>query len=67
MNSPRTSNDPRYEGDKRERAAALYAKHGSVRAVAEEMEVTVRRAWEYLRDAGVEMNKRGRPRKEVSE
>lgn len=64
MTAPRSSSDPRYKGNQRTRAAELYAELGSVRAVAEEMGVSVRRAWEYLSEAGVDMRPPGRPKKE---
>lgn len=62
--APRESNDPRYLIERRDEAAALYAELGSVRRVAAEMDVSTRRAWEYLVDAGVEMNRPGRPKGE---
>ena len=64
MTTP-ASKDPRFDQSKREQAAALYSELGSVRAVAEEMDVSVRRAWQYLDDAGVEMRRPGRPKGEV--
>jgi len=62
--APRESSDPRYDAAKRTTAAELYAELGSVRAVAERMGVTTRRAWQFLNDAGVTMNKPGRPKGE---
>ena len=63
----RESNDPRYDEEKRTRAAALYEEHQSVRKVAEELGVSVRRAWELLSDSGVKMRAPGRPRGERNE
>lgn len=67
--------DPRYRADRRLEAARLYkpATEGgeglSVRGVAERMDVSVRRAWEFLNDAAqdglVTMRHEGRPPKEV--
>jgi transposase-like protein len=62
--TPRADRDPRYDEEKREQAAALYAEHSSVRAVAAEMGLSARRVWELLRDAGVEMRPVGRPKGE---
>ena len=57
--------DPRYRPEKREQARTLYVDEKlSVRGVAERMEISTRRAWELLHDAGVEMRPEGRPRKE---
>ena len=55
------SGDPRYLQERREEAAAIYFRTRSVRKVAQEMGVSVSRAHAYLQDAGVEMQKPGRP------
>jgi hypothetical protein len=67
MSRIRSSHDPRYDEGKRREAAELYESGLSVREVAERMEVSVRRAWEFLDDAGVEMRPAGRPKTEKGE
>jgi hypothetical protein len=59
----RTSDDPRFDAEKRERAKELYEgmDRPSVRAVAEKLDLSVSRTWTLLDEAGVDLNPQGRP------
>jgi hypothetical protein len=45
---------PNYEPKLRSQAKKAYEKHGTVRGVADEMDLSVRRAWVLLQEAGVD-------------
>ena len=58
--------DPRFDETKRARARELYESGLTVRAVAAELELSVSRTHELLRQAGAAMRAPGAPRKEVA-
>lgn len=54
--------DPRYRGDLREKAAELYRDGLSTDEVAAKMDLSRTRITQLLRESGVKMRRRGRPR-----
>lgn len=59
--------DPRFDQEKRDRARELYEAGASVRAVAEELGLTVSRTHTLLTEAGTEMRTQGQQRKETED
>lgn len=58
--------DPRYDGGRRKRAAKLYRSGMSLDEVAAEMKVGRTRVTQLLKESGVKLRPRGRPRKSAT-